>query len=115
MASHSTQEARDHTFAEVTQAGVASAPHLATEDLKRVRLEITADLGQSTMMVRDVLELKRGSIVQINKLAGETADVFVNRIPLAKGEIVVLGDTLAIRVVELHGAETKGEGKSGAE
>lgn len=83
--------------------------HLAIEDLEGVRLEITADLGSSTMLVREILELQKGSIITLSKLAGEMSDVFVNGLPLARGEVVVIGDTLHVRVGEIIGMEEKGE------
>ena len=50
---------------------IEPAGNLSIEDLNRVRLTVTADLGKCTMLVRDVLELQRGSVVQLDKLAGE--------------------------------------------
>lgn len=83
--------------------------HLAIDDLEDVRLEITADLGSCTMLVREILELQKGSIITLSKLAGEMSDVFVNGLPLARGEVVVIGDTLHVRVGEIIGMEEKAE------
>ncbi len=77
--------------------------HLHLEDIGNVKLEVTADLGNCPMLVRDVLELKRGSVLQLSKMAGEMADILVNGLPLAKGEVVVLGDTLHVRIAEIYG------------
>jgi len=55
------------------------------------------------MLVREVLDLKQGSIVPLDKLAGEMTDIYVNGIPLAKGEVVVIGDSLHVRVGEILG------------
>lgn len=98
----------EHTFEEL---GPESEPptNLAIDDLKRVRLTISADLGSCDMLVREVLDLHRGSVVQLSKLAGEMTDVYVNGQPLAKGEVVVIGDTLHVRIGEIAGQETKGE------
>ncbi|HOV73339.1 MAG TPA: FliM/FliN family flagellar motor switch protein [Candidatus Hydrogenedentes bacterium] len=87
---------------------------MGIEDLKKVRLVLTIDLGQTTLAVRDVLELKQGSVVPLNKLAGEMTDIFVNGIPLAKGEIVVIADGIHVRIAEIIGAtpvEEKEEGE----
>lgn len=97
--------ATDHTFEEIVPTGVAPHDHLAIEDLNNVKLTITADLGTSAMLVRDVLELKRGSVIQLSKLAGEMTDIFVNGLPLARGEVVVIGDTLHVRIGEIVGQE----------
>lgn len=90
---------------------VAGPPqqHLNIEDLGQVCLQIAADLGQSLMFVRDILELKRGSIIQLDKLAGEMSDIYINGLPLARGEVVVIGDTLHVRIGEIIGTEDKAE------
>ena len=76
---------------------------LSLRDLSQVKLEITADLGQCSMKVREVLELTEGSIIPLNKLAGEMANISVNNIPLAKGEMMVLGDSLHVRIADVLG------------
>ena len=72
-------------------------------DLKDVRLNLSADLGIATLTVREVLELKSGSVIPLNKLAGETTDIYVNGIPLARAEVVVIADVLHVRVAEVLG------------
>jgi len=98
------QETRPHEFEEVALTDALPQDHLAFEDLKDVRLSITADLGTTSMMVRELLELKQGSVVPLAKPAGEMSDVFVNDVPLAKGEVVVIGDSLHVRIAEVFGA-----------
>lgn len=88
-------------FREELSPGLQSAEHLTLGDLHHVKLELSADLGRCTMLVREVLELKRGSVLALDKLAGEMADVHVNGVPFAKGEIVVLADTLHVRISEV--------------
>jgi len=102
-----TRRTRDHTFQEVVETGNLPPDHLSVEDLSDVQLTVSVDLGGCSMLVRDILELKRGSVIQLEKLAGEMSDVFVNGLPLAKGEVVVIGDTLHVRIGEIIGAEEK--------
>ncbi|MCX5758047.1 MAG: FliM/FliN family flagellar motor C-terminal domain-containing protein, partial [Candidatus Hydrogenedentes bacterium] len=78
--------------------------HLVVDDLKKVCLTLTVDLGETAITVRDVLNLKQGTVIQLSKPAGEMTDVFVNGIPLAKGEIVVIADARHVRVAEIFGA-----------
>ena len=94
----------EHEFDEVAQAGMPPSDHLGFDDLKSVRLAITADLGETKISVRDILELREGSVIQLDKLAGEMTDIQVNGIPLAKGEVVVIADSLHVRVSEIIGA-----------
>lgn len=113
MADDQSQGAHDHEFVEVDRPEGRPAHHLELDDLKGVRLDISAELGARKMLVREVLELKRGAIVPLDKVAGEPADIFLNGVPLAKGEIVVIGDTLHVRIIEIIGTNAKGEAKSG--
>ena len=97
-------EARAHEFEEVVPSGHAPEESLTIEDLDNVRMYLTADLGSSRMSVRDVLDLKQGSIVQLDKLAGEMTDILVNDLPLARADVVVIADGLHIRIAEVIGA-----------
>jgi flagellar motor switch protein FliN len=98
-------EAQDHDFREITGPDVRPVQHLSIDDLKRVRLSLSADLGTTTMLVRDVLELRRGSVIQLDKLAGEMTDLYVNNLHLARGEVVVIGDMLHVRIGEITGGD----------
>ena len=103
------RQAADHTFEEIVPATETSQERLSIEDLNKVGLTISANLGTCNMLVRDVLELKRGSVIQLSKLAGEMTDIYVNGLPLARGEVVVIGDTLHVRVGEIAGQEPPDE------
>jgi flagellar motor switch protein FliN len=104
MSAERHSETRAHKFAEVAAPAAPSGEHLSLEDLHNVRLSLTADLGRTVMSVRQVLDLREGSTVQLNKLAGEMTDIYVNGIPSARGEVVVIGDMLHIRIGEVIGA-----------
>ncbi len=103
-------EPSEHTFDEITSVDGATDDRLTILDLNKMKLNITADLGTCALKVREVLELSRGSLVQLDKVAGEMADVYVNGLPLARGEIVVLGDTLHIRIGEIYGGTPRTQG-----
>ena len=98
-------DAQEHAFEEELRPVQPGPQRLSYQDLKRVRLNVTADLGQCPMLVREVLELKRGSVLPLDKLAGELADLQINGIPFAKGEVVVLGDNLHVRIAEIFGMD----------
>jgi len=66
-----------------------------------VPLEVTVELGRATRKVRDVLALGPGSIVELNKLAGEPVDMLVNGKLIAKGEVVVIDENFAVRIIEI--------------
>lgn len=108
--SHNDHDAEDHEFDEEFVPAAPAQEHLDVEDLDEVKLEISADLGQCTVKVRDVLELQRGSVLALNKLAGEMADIYINGVPFGRGEVVVLVDSLHVRLAEIIGAVEKDGG-----
>lgn len=66
-----------------------------------VPLKITVELGRTRMSLRQTLELVQGSVIELDRLAGDPVDVFVNERLLAKGEVVVVDDKFAVRITEL--------------
>ncbi|MDJ0864903.1 MAG: flagellar motor switch protein FliN [Myxococcota bacterium] len=68
-----------------------------------VPIRLTVELGGVRMQVRDVLALAEGSIVELDRMAGDPADVLVNGRLIARGELTVVEERLAIRLVELVG------------
>ncbi len=71
------------------------------ELLGDVDLDVTIELGRTEMIVEDVLKLGSGSVVELDKLAGDPVDVFVNGRRVARGEVLVLNDNFCIRVSEV--------------
>jgi flagellar motor switch protein FliN/FliY len=71
------------------------------ELLMDIPLEISVELGRVRMLVKDVVELGTGSIVEIDKAAGEPVDVMVNGRVVAKGEVVVIEDNFGVRITEI--------------
>ncbi len=83
-------------------AAKPSAEHDSSMDvLLDVPLEISVELGRVKMVVRDVLDLGTGSIVEVDKAAGEPVDVMVNGRLVAKGEVVVIEDNFGVRITEI--------------
>lgn len=71
------------------------------ELLRDVELNVKIELGRSRMLVEDVLKLTEGSVVELDKLAGDPVDVFVNDRLVARGEVLVLNDNFCVRVNEI--------------
>ena len=71
------------------------------ELLSDVDLDVSIELGRTSMLVEDVLKLRDGSVVELDKLAGDPVDVFVNGRRVARGEVLVLNDNFCIRVSEV--------------
>ncbi|NQU05959.1 MAG: flagellar motor switch protein FliN [Calditrichaeota bacterium] len=66
-----------------------------------VNLPITIELGRTKMLIRDVLDLGQGSIIELEKLSGEPVDLFVNNKKFARGEVVVIEENFGVRITEL--------------
>lgn len=103
MTDNNPREAHDMEFPEVEAMDASAGISLSMDDLGRVPLRLTVDLGSAPMKVRDVLELKVGSVVSLDKMAGEMTDVQLGGQQIARGEVVVLGDLLNVRLSEIFG------------
>jgi len=69
--------------------------------LRDVNLDVKIELGRSRMYVEDVLRLNEGSVVELDKLAGDPVDVLVNGRLVARGEVLVLNDTFCVRINDI--------------
>ena len=83
-------------------SGAPASTETATLDLVRdVELDLKIELGRTNMYLEDVLKLRKGSVVPLDKLAGDPVDVYVNGRLVARGEVLVLNDNFCVRVAEL--------------
>jgi flagellar motor switch protein FliN/FliY len=79
----------------------ASGEKATLELLRDVDLDLRIELGRTQMYLEDVLKLRRGSVVALDKLAGDPVDIYVNGRLIARGEVLVMNDNFCIRVAEL--------------
>ncbi len=86
-------------FSPLEEVGVDSESGLSV--ILDVPVQITVELGRTKMLVKEVLQLGEGSIVELDKLAGEPVDVLVNGRLIAKGEVVVIEENFGVRVTEI--------------
>ena len=77
--------------------------------LKDVPLNVRIELGRNKMYLEDILKLDKGSVVELDKLAGDPLDILVNDRLVAKGELIVLDDYFCIRVTEIVSPEKRRE------
>lgn len=82
-------------------AGSTSSADKGIDLLNDVALNLKIELGRASMCIEDVLKLGEGSIVELDKLAGDPVDVFVNDRLVARGEVLVLNDNFCVRVSEI--------------
>jgi flagellar motor switch protein FliN len=97
---------RTMQFAQLPPAGMP-AERQSLDLLLGVSLEVSVEIGRTHMTIRDVLSLAPGSIVELDKLAGEKVDVLVNRHHVATGEVVVVDENFGVRVTEIVSRERR--------
>lgn len=73
----------------------------AIDLLSDVTLNVKIELGRTRMLVEDVLKLGDGTVIELDKLAGDPVDVYVNDRPVARGEVLVLNDNFCVRINEI--------------
>jgi flagellar motor switch protein FliN/FliY len=66
-----------------------------------VQMSLTVELGRTKMYIKDILGLGEGSIIELDKLAGEPVDLLVNGKLIAKGEVVVIDENFGVRVTDI--------------
>jgi flagellar motor switch protein FliN len=69
-----------------------------------IPLQVTVELGRTKRIVKDILELSHGSILELDKLAGEPVDILINSKLIAKGEVVVIDENFGVRVTDILSA-----------
>jgi len=88
-------------FAMPQMTGVSDKERERLELLMDIKLDISIELGRTTMLVRDILELGPGSVIELDKMAGESVDLLINNKKLAEGEVVVVDENFGVRITHL--------------
>ena len=87
------------------------SPELAGLDIVLdVPVELAVEIGRTRMTIRETLALGPGSIVTLDRLAGDPVDLLVNGKPIARGEVVVIDEEFGLRVTEVLGGDSSAEG-----
>ncbi len=96
-------------FPPLDEASSAGGDRRALDVLMDVSMRVSVELGRSTMLVEEILALAPGSVVELNKLAGEAVDILVNARLIARGEVVVVDENFGVRVTELVSPRNRAE------
>ncbi len=83
------------------QRSKESNPDRRLEMLLDIVLPVSIELGRTKMFIKDILELERGSIIELDKMAGEPVDLYINNKKMAEGEVVVVDKHFGIRITNL--------------
>lgn len=88
-------------FANFNQGGGVPGDGTNLNLLLDIPLKVTVELGRTQKQIKDILELSQGSIIELDKLAGEPVDILVNNKLIAKGEVVVIDENFGVRVTDI--------------
>jgi len=98
-----TVQPEEATEFQAPELSADAAADLTTIDmLDDVQLDVKIELGRTHMQIEDVLRLGPGSVVELDKLAGDPVDIFVNERLIARGEVLVLNDNFCVRINDIH-------------
>ncbi len=88
-------------FLTENRMGNSKRTELNMESLLDISVEISVEIGRAKMPIGELLSLSKGSIIELNKVAGESVDILVNEKLLGRGEIVVVNEKLGVRILEI--------------
>jgi flagellar motor switch protein FliN/FliY len=94
---YNVQPAQFQSFG--TPAGVDANSNI--DLIMDIPLQVTVELGRTKMPIKEILDLGPGSIVELDKLAGEPVDILVNNKLIAKGEVVVIDESFGVRITDI--------------
>ena len=99
-----TQTEKNENAAPPQAEQPAKAPETERADLDfilDIPLELSVELGKTKMLVNDLLQMGQGSVITLNKLAGEPLEIFINRKLVARGEVVVVNEKFGVRLTDI--------------
>ena len=87
----------------VSEQGSAAVSNLRV--LENIKVRLTVEVGNTEIKIKDLLRLNEGSVVELERLAGEPLDILANGTKIAKGEVVMVGEKFGIRFTEVADPE----------
>lgn len=88
-------------FAELHAEPVGSMPNTQLDLVMDIPVTLSVELGRTKIQIRELLQLAQGSVVDLDRLAGEPMDVLVNGFLIARGEVVLVNDKFGIRLTDI--------------
>ncbi len=85
----------------VDQPATGEKKEIKMDMLMDLNLQVSIELGRTKMLIKDILELNRGAVIELEKLASEPVDILVNGKKVAEGEVVVIEKHFGIRITNL--------------
>ncbi|MCK9238895.1 flagellar motor switch protein FliN [Desulfocurvus sp.] len=97
-------QSTDARFKDLTEEAKAPRPDGAKRDLDfilDIPLDVSAELGRTKLLINELLQLGQGSVIELNKLAGEPLEIYVNGKLVARGEAVVINEKFGVRLTDI--------------
>ena len=99
----SVDQEKSNDKEKVAEQGSAAVSNLRV--LENIEVKLTVEVGNTEIKIKDLLRLNEGSVVELERLAGEPLDILANGTKIAKGEVVMVGEKFGIRFTEVVAAE----------
>ena len=113
MADETENQTAESVVAPNAAAGTTNAPSKVTAEnlrvLENVEVQMTVEVGNTEIKIRDLLRLNEGAVIELDRLAGDPLDILVNGTMIAKGEIVMVGERFGVRFTEIVDPEKRVE------
>ncbi|HOJ15129.1 MAG TPA: flagellar motor switch protein FliN [Deltaproteobacteria bacterium] len=93
--------ARKASFAELDEPRPSSGQAKDLDFILDIPLEVTVEMGRTRMLINDLLQVGQGSVIELNRLAGEPLDILINGKLIARGEVVVVSEKFGIRITDI--------------
>ena len=93
-----------------TQDTSTTSNNVGIENLKvleNIEVKLTVEVGSTEMKIKDLLKLNEGSVVELERLAGDPLDILANGVNIARGEVVMVGERFGIRFTEVTNPENR--------
>ena len=88
-------------MSDIPEANDATIDKKNLDFILDIPLQVSVELGRTKLLVKDILQLNQGAVVELTKLAGEPLDIFVNSKLVARGEAVVINEKFGVRLVDI--------------
>ena len=95
------------SFSEIEEISPTNSKNINLDNLLDIPLPVTVELGRKEMRIKDILDLGQGAIVELTKLAGDLVDLYINGKKFAVGEVMVVDENYAVRIVSLISREER--------
>jgi|SRR5210317_1723355 len=95
---------------ELNETDVPAVEKTGAENLKvleNIEVELTVEVGRAEITIRDLLRLNEGSVIELDRLAGDPLDILVNGTKIARGEVVMIGERFGVRFGEIVDPEKR--------